>query len=104
MIVNHWKSKGGDEKVNAVRRAKQARFVAALVQAQSAKDAAAHVVVLGDLNDYYASVPIEILRTSVQPALVHPYAFLADLDRYTYIYSGASQVLDHILITPNMTP
>lgn len=104
VIVNHWKSKGGDETVNAVRREKQARHVATLVQEQLGVDAAAHVVVLGDLNDYYDSVPVAALRTGTQPPLVQPYDFLPAADRYTYIFNGASQVLDHILITANMTP
>ncbi|MCX6044389.1 MAG: endonuclease/exonuclease/phosphatase family protein [Chloroflexi bacterium] len=104
IIDNHWKSKGGDETVNVVRREKQARFVAALVQAQLDSDPTAHIIVLGDLNDYYASVPVMALRTAVQPALLHTYDFLQPLARYTYIYNGASQILDHILMTPNMAP
>jgi len=104
IVINHWKSKAGDEKVNAVRRAKQAQHVAALVQELLAADAAAHVIVLGDLNDYYNSPPMEALRTGTQPPLVHAYEFLPPLDRYTYIFNGAGQVLDHILLTANMTP
>lgn len=104
VIVNHWKSKAGDEKINAARRELQARHVASLVQESLSTDPARGVIVLGDLNDYYQSGPVEALRTAVQPALVHTYAFLPTLDRYTYVFNGASQVLDHILITPNLLP
>lgn len=104
VLVNHWKSKGGDEKVNVVRRELQARHVATLVQEAQAIDPTRGVIVLGDLNDYYRSGPVEALRTGVQPRLVHTYDFLPALDRYTYIFNGASQVLDHILITPNLLP
>jgi hypothetical protein len=104
VIVNHWKSKGGDETVNAVRREAQARHVATLVQERLDADPAAHVIVLGDLNDYYQSNAVEALRTSVQPPLVHSYDFLTPLDRYTYVFNGASQVLDHLLITTNLLP
>ena len=104
VIVNHWKSKGGDEKVNAPRREKQAQYVASLVQEKLAVDPAAHAIVLGDLNDYYGSAPVEALRSGTQPPLVQTYDFLPPADRYTYIFNGASQVLDHILITANMTP
>ncbi len=104
VIVNHWKSKGGDETVNAVRREAQARHVATLVQERLDADPAAHVIVLGDLNDYYQSNAVEALRTSVQPPLVHSYDFLPPLDRYTYVFNGASQVLDHLLITANLLP
>jgi len=104
IINNHLKSKGGDELVNVVRREQQARHVATLVQEQLASDPAAHVVVLGDLNDYYNSVPIEALRTSTQPAMFHTYDLLPPLERFTYIFNGASQVLDHVLVTPAMAP
>lgn len=100
VVNNHWKSKAGDETVNAVRRADQARYVATLVQAKVTSDPNALVAVLGDLNDYYPSTPIEVLRTGVKPSLVHLYDYLPPLDRYTYIFNGGSQVLDHILVTP----
>lgn len=102
LITNHWKSKGGDEAVNVVRRMAQARHVAGLVQERLDRDANAHVVVLGDLNDYYTSEPVALLRQETEPALVHTYDFLPTLDRYTYNFNGASQVLDHMLISPAM--
>jgi hypothetical protein len=102
VIVNHWKSKGGNEEVNVVRREAQAAHVASLVQEKVDANPDARVVVLGDLNDYYDSIPVETLRTGVEPNLVHTYDFLPDLNRYTYTFNGGSQVLDHILVTPNM--
>ena len=39
-------------------------------------------------------------RTGVNPPLVHAYDALRTLNRYTYIFNGGSQVLDHILMTP----
>jgi endonuclease/exonuclease/phosphatase family metal-dependent hydrolase len=104
VIVNHWKSKAGDETLNVERRTAQAQFVATLVQEAITAEPAAHVVVLGDLNDYYDSTPVEVLRTSVQPPLVHAFEVLPTLDRYTYIFNGASQVLDHVLLTSSMVP
>lgn len=100
VIVNHWKSKAGDETVNGVRRNAQATFVASL--AQQAVAAGQQVVVLGDLNDYYGSEPVERLRTGVTPALLHTFDYLPELDRYSYIFNGASQVLDHALISPKL--
>lgn len=100
VIVNHWKSKAGDESINLPRRIVQAEEVAALVQQRLVADPNAAVVVLGDLNDYYGSEPIETVRTLPEPDLVHLYDRLAPLDRYSYIFNGASQVLDHILVSP----
>ncbi len=103
VIGNHWKSKGGDETVNVVRRQAQADHVAQLVGEQLMGDAASNVVVLGDLNDYYRSGPVEALLSGVEPPMVHSYDFLADLDRYTYIFNGGSQVLDHMIVTGSMS-
>ncbi len=102
VIGNHWKSKSGDESVNSVRRMAQAEHVAALVQARLDADAAAHVVVLGDLNDFYGSEPVGALQQGTRPALIHTYDLLPALERYTYIFNGASQVLDHVLISRGM--
>lgn len=102
VLVNHWKSKGGDETVNAVRRVAQARHVVAVVQQKLTTEPAAQIAVLGDLNDYEGSEPIEALRTGVQPPLIHLYDYLPRSDRYTYIFNGGSQVLDHLLVTPTL--
>lgn len=100
VIVNHWKSKRGDENVNLSRRIRQAQAVADLAQTRLAVDSNAAVIVLGDLNDYYGSEPVEALRTATEPKLVHLFEYLPPLSRYTYIYNGASQALDHVLMSP----
>lgn len=102
LIVNHWKSKGGDESVNIIRRTYQAEHVAALVQARLDADPEAHIVVLGDLNDYYESPPVEILQEQTSPSLLHSFDILSPADRYTYIFNGGSQALDHILYSRGM--
>jgi hypothetical protein len=58
--------------------------------------------VLGDLNDFYGGPAVALLAESVEPPLAQPLAWLAPLDRYTYIFNGATQVLDHLLLTPNL--
>jgi len=104
VIDNHWKSKTGDELANAPRRVAQARFVAAAVQERLVVDSNAAVVVLGDLNDYADSESVATLRLATQPALVHTFDAMPPLDRYTYIYNGSSQILDHILVSASMAP
>jgi hypothetical protein len=104
VIDNHWKSKSGDERSNAPRRVAQARFVVAMAQEALDTDPMADVVILGDLNDYYGSEPVEVLRSTTRPALVHLYDALPALDRYTYIFDGSSQVLDHVLVSANLVP
>lgn len=100
VIVNHWKSKAGDEAVNAPRRNIQAQAVAAEVQQRLEADGNTAVAVLGDLNDYLGSTPVTTVQTTPDPDLVHLYDRLPPLQRYTYIYNGASQTLDHLLVSP----
>jgi hypothetical protein len=102
LIDNHWKSKAGDESQNLPWRIAQARHVALLAQAQL--DAGAHLIVLGDLNDYDETEPLAILRTGVTPSLVHASAYVSRADRFTYIFDGVSQAVDHIWISPSLTP
>ena len=104
VVVNHWRSKRGDESVNVVHRRLQAEHVASIVQSRLDADPEAHVVVLGDLNDYYASEPVLALQNGPQPALFHAFDALPPQDRYTYNFNGASQVLDHLLLTAGMLP
>ncbi len=115
VVVNHWRSKRGDESVNVVHRTLQAEHVASIVQARLDTDPDAHVVVLGDLNDFEMSKPVETLRYGPEDAdgaarepghilLWHAFDALPLQDRYTYIFNGGSQTLDHLLLTPGMMP
>ena len=67
-------------------------------------DRKADVVVLGDLNDYQFSPAISALRTGTADGSGP--SILSDLintlpinQRYTYVFNGVSQVLDHILVS-----
>jgi hypothetical protein len=104
VIDNHWKSKTGDETANAVQRLAQAQHVAALVQSLLAQTPDAAVIVAGDLNDFFGAPALAALAAGVQPALLQPLAYLPALERYSTIYNGAAQLLDHILLTPNLGP
>jgi hypothetical protein len=100
IINNHWKSKSGDETENARLRAAQANAVAARVQEILAIDPAAQIVVAGDLNDFYQGAAVAALQEAT--GMFHPFDWLSPLDRYSYIFNGTAQVLDHILVTPNL--
>jgi hypothetical protein len=100
VIDNHWKSKSGDEIANARLRAAQATAVAERVQTILAADPAAQIVVLGDFNDYYQGAAATTLQSAT--GLFQPYDWLPPLQRYTYNFNGAAQVLDQLLVTPNL--
>ncbi len=104
VIANHFNSKGGDQPlfgpnqppalVSEVQRNQQATIVAGFVQQILAVDANANVVVLGDLNDFEFSPPLGILKAAGLTPLVET---LPPDERYTYVFQGNSQVLDHIM-------
>ncbi|MDN3351325.1 lamin tail domain-containing protein [Actinomadura sp. DC4] len=115
VIANHFASKLGDQNADgryqypaqssAVQRASQAKEVHDFVGQILKKDLLADVVVLGDLNDYQFSPALAALRTGSTsgrglPILTDLISTLPRDERYTYVYDGISEVLDHILVSP----
>jgi uncharacterized protein len=109
VVANHFNSKGGDGALfgaehpvilgSEVQRMKQAAVLNNFVQEVSSKVNEANVVVLGDLNDFEFSNPINTLEGDILTNMIEK---LPTDERYTYIYQGNSQVLDHILVTNNL--
>jgi predicted extracellular nuclease len=99
VINNHFTSMSGGELATEPRRSAQAAWNVSLLEDVLAVDPDAHVLILGDLNSYYDARPIDILR---EAGLRHVFEILDPEERYTYIYQGASQALDHILITQGL--
>lgn len=110
-LVNlHLKSKRGDDPLfgrtqppvqhtqkDRVRQADRVhRFVAALLK----EDPSARVAVLGDFNDFHFSPTIE--RTLCGDLLTNLHSLLPEEERYTYIFNGNAQVLDHILVSRSL--
>ncbi|MBM4458303.1 MAG: hypothetical protein FJ011_11150 [Chloroflexi bacterium] len=56
----------------------------------------------GDLNDTLGSTPIAILDAST--AITNPYYSLPANARYSYIFNGESEALDHLYMTRNLSP
>ncbi|WP_322752810.1 lamin tail domain-containing protein [Frankia sp. Cas3] len=110
VIANHWNSKGGDNPLfgryqpptlsSETQRSQQAAVVKSFVQSILAIDSQARIVVAGDLNDFTYSAPVQTLDTA---GLTDLPATLSDAERYTYVYEGNSQVLDHILLSSSLT-
>jgi uncharacterized protein len=107
VVANHWNSKSGDNPlfgrfqppvaVTETQRAGQATAVADFVQDIFALQPNASVVIAGDLNDFDYSAAVGILTATGMVDLPNT---LPDGERYTYVFEGNSQVLDHILISP----
>lgn len=111
IINNHFSSKRGDGyefgseqpvvKGSEPNRHKQAQLVNDFVDAIEGAVDNAKVVVLGDLNDYDFSQTVKVLEGS-DGALYNKVKDLPENQRYNYIYSGVSQVLDNALVSPNL--
>ncbi|KOU56680.1 endonuclease [Streptomyces sp. MMG1533] len=111
VIANHFTSKGGDQPLHGryqpparsseTQRAAQAAEVNTFVKSLLSADKNAKAVVLGDLNDYEFSQTVTTLTAG--RALTPLIATLPAAERYTYVYDGNSQTLDHILTSPAVT-
>lgn len=78
------------------RRLGQVRVLARWIEALLEADPDACVVALGDFNDFAWSRPLGILGDASMHNLM---AALRPEDRYTYVYYGNSQALDHVFVS-----
>ncbi|MDZ7637531.1 MAG: lamin tail domain-containing protein [Bryobacterales bacterium] len=133
VVVNHLRSFGDVEggvtvaAQNAAlrartKRARQAEFLASMLQAIQAARPGVPVVSVGDYNAYefndgYADILGTILGNPAPPDevdiatadLLNPnfsnlIQTLPAQERYTYSFDGSAQVLDHILVSTGMLP
>jgi predicted extracellular nuclease len=126
VIVNHLRSLIDIEdptsgpRIRAKREA-QAEYLASLIQGFQTEDTAANIVVVGDFNAYQfsdgyvdvigvikgAPVPANQVLTPpvdlVNPDLINLIDTYDAAQRYSYVFDGSGQVLDHVLINQNLT-
>jgi predicted extracellular nuclease len=94
VLNNHFTSMSGGEAATEPRRTAQAAWNVTVMEEILAENPGALLAVIGDLNSYYSSLPIDTLRDA---GLVHSFDRIPPEERYTYVYEGVSQVIDHIL-------
>jgi uncharacterized protein len=87
-------------RLSEVARHGQAQVVHDFVSTLLAVDPDANVIVLGDINDFEFSQTVDILEGG--GALHTLVEDLAARGRYSYVFEGNSQVLDQILLSPNL--
>ena len=107
VVANHFNSKGGDEplfghlqppnRISETQRHEQARIVNGFARDIQRANVLSNYVVLGDLNDFEFSETLEILQGY---QLLDMYYLLPPNERYSYVFEGNSQALDHILVSP----
>lgn len=109
VVVNHWSSKYDDDRPfgavqpprtpTSSKREAQAREIRAFVERLLGADPAARVVVLGDLNDFEHAPAVRALAA---PPLENLLLRVPEADRYSFNFEGASQLLDHVVVSPEL--
>lgn len=101
VIVNHLKSKTGNDPENknyTTRRTREAASLARYVDGL-VRDGDANVAVVGDLNDFPGTPPLDALTTGTTPGSSLRDVVAEANPPYTYVFAGQSEILDHILLT-----
>jgi len=114
VIVNHFDSKGGDEPLfgrfqppvlgSAVQRVQQAQVEHDFIEQALNLDPQARIVSLGDFNDFDFSMPMQTLTAGGTMLTDLATALLPPEERYSYVYEGNSQELDHIYVSAALVP
>ncbi len=115
VIGNHLNSKGGDEPLygknqpptlnSEVQRNQQATIIRNFVNQLQAADPYVNIILNGDLNDFETSNPLNILKngpTASQNLTDALESITLTSDRYTYVFEGNSQSLDHLLYSQTL--
>ncbi|MCT6923371.1 S-layer homology domain-containing protein [Metasolibacillus sp.] len=109
IIVNHWNSKNGDDALygskqpvvnkSEVQRKNIATIVEGFINDVKTKNPKANIVAVGDFNDFQFADSVKILENRHMTNMIN---HLPEEDRYSYVFQGNSQVLDHILVSNNL--
>lgn len=97
VLNNHFTSMSAGVEATEPRRNAQATWNVKVLEQVLRDHPDAYVAVIGDLNSFYDSRPINTLR---EAELNHVFEIIPEDAHYSYIYQGLSQTLDHILVTP----
>lgn len=110
-IVNHWNSKGGDDALfgkhqlpqlsSETQRGQIAELVCGFVDEVQQDNANAHIISVGDYNDFQWS---NALKTLTSHGLYNMVNTIDPSLRYSYVFQGNSQTLDHILVSDKIQP
>lgn len=109
VIANHWTSKWDDDRAfgahqpprtpTAAKRLAQGKAVREFVDRLLGGDPQARIVVLGDLNESEKFPGVAALGAPPMRNLVEG---VAEAERYSYNFEGASEVIDHIVVSPSL--
>lgn len=99
LLNNHFTALSGGVELTQPIRTAQAEVNAQVVRDLLGEGPDAAVMVLGDLNSFYGSPPLESLTRA---GLADLFDGLSPEERYDYIYQGVAQTLDHLLVSDRL--
>ncbi|MEI2579711.1 endonuclease/exonuclease/phosphatase family protein [Scytonema sp. PRP1] len=99
VVANHFVSKKGGPPDDG-KRDNQAQIVNEFTARLLQVDPNANVIVLGDLNDLPDSQPLKTLKGNILENLTER---LPQSDRYTFDFRGDLQLIDHLLVSKNLS-
>jgi endonuclease/exonuclease/phosphatase family metal-dependent hydrolase len=94
----HFRSKASPDDPD--KRTAEAQHTRAIAEELAKKDPSAAIVILGDFNDLPGSDPVNAVA-GAPPALYEDASASVAMDeRYSYIYQGSRQLIDHQMANP----
>jgi uncharacterized protein len=109
VIANHWNSKSGDTPLfgstqppvygSEVQRKQIATVVSDFIADIKTQNPNGNIVSVGDFNDFQFTEALRIHEGDHMTNMIHK---VDEQNRYTYLFQGNSQVLDHILVSNNL--
>ena len=111
VVVVHLSSKGGDDPLlglhqpprrsSEAQRREQAFAVRDLADRLLAADPTARIVILGDFNERQDRPPMRALEGG---GLVNLTWKLPENERYSYVFRGSGEDIDHVVVSPSLAP
>lgn len=114
VINNHLTSKGGSSPLygntqppvngGEAARTAQARLIHAFIEQAQAVVDQPRIATLGDFNEFAFLKPLQVLTGADDGAAILTDVLnrLPAVERYTYVFQGNSQALDHLFVTDNL--
>ncbi|MBN1231346.1 MAG: endonuclease/exonuclease/phosphatase family protein [Anaerolineales bacterium] len=99
ILNNHFTSMSEGEEITEPRRLDQAKWNLEVISLLREKYPEVGFVILGDLNSYRDSLPVEYLERN---DFFVTWDIVPESERYSYIYQGVAQILDYILVSDDL--
>ncbi len=99
VLNNHFTSLAGGIEATEPRRTAQALWNVQIMEQVIEHNPGAQFIVMGDLNSFTDSLPIQSLR---EAGLHHVFDIDPTKLWYSYVYQGVTQTLDHILVSEGL--